>query len=105
MLASQLCVGNGEEGCIPLGLLSEVAVAEDLRGLGRDTESSEEQWAGQGTDSAQGKTSKGNVEVEYRILRGPIGGPRRMQIVRRPAGCRTYTGARRRESRRGSRGR
>ena len=34
MLAGELGIGDGHEGGVPLGLLGEVAVAEDLRGLG-----------------------------------------------------------------------
>ncbi len=53
MFSSKLCVGDLEEGCIPLCLLSKVVVPKDLRGLRRGSQREGQKRAGQGAGSAR----------------------------------------------------
>lgn len=54
MLACEGGVGDGHEGFVQLGLLGEVAIAEDLRGGGLcEGEGGERKQAGYGTETDQ----------------------------------------------------
>ncbi len=54
MFAGELCVRDGHEGFVPLRLLGEVAVAEDLRSGGlREGDGGEGKQAGYGAEMGQ----------------------------------------------------
>ena len=65
MLAGEPGVGDRHEGGVPLGLLGEVAVAEDLRGLRRGGEGGEGEQAGKSAEMGQLGPQEG-------VLRGRV---------------------------------